>query len=187
MSELARGMKDCAEEFGIEIIGGDTISNIKLDLSITIISKSKHPLTRRGLKTGDMIAHTGNIGSSLRHLRYLMAGGNVHSKSRFVQPDLRGQFIQKGRPYLRCGMDISDGLFSDSQKLCSVNRLAIRWKKHLNKSHGCSGEEYEMLFAFDPQNSKKINKISKLTRTPIHIVGTAKRGKMINRCKAHHF
>jgi len=187
MAELARGMRDCAEEFGVEIIGGDTISNAKLDLSITIISKSRNPLTRRGLKVGDLIGYTGSIGSSLRHLRYLMAGGTVHTKSRFVRPDLRGQFIRKGRPFLRCGMDISDGLFSDSQKLCSTNRLGIRWKKHFDKNHGCSGEEYEMLFAFDSRHLKKLEKISKLTRTPIHIIGTAKRGKMINRCKSHHF
>ena len=187
MSELARGMKDCASKFGVEIIGGDTISNCKLDLSITIISKSKNPLTRKGLKTGDIIAHTGNIGSSLRHLRYLMAGGSVHTVSRFVRPCLRDQFIYKGRPYIRCGMDISDGIFSDLQKICSANRLSIRWEKHLNKNVGCSGEEYEMLFAFDPKNRKKLEKISKLTRTPIRIVGTAKRGKMINRCKTHHF
>lgn len=187
MGELARGMKDCAAEFGVEIIGGDTISNSKLDLSITIISKSTNPLTRQGLKIGDLIAHTGNIGSSLRHLRYLMSGGKVNSLSRFVRPRLRNVFIQKGRPYLRCGMDISDGIFSDLQKMCSANRLGIRWKKHVDKNLGCSGEEYEMLFAFDPKNRKKLEKISKLTRTPIQIVGTAKRGKMINRCKSHHF
>jgi thiamine-monophosphate kinase len=187
MSELARGMRECASEFGIEIIGGDTISNAKLDLSITIISKSTHPLTRRGMKAGDLVAYTGRIGGSLRHLRYLMAGGAVHSKSRFVRPELRGQFVKKGRHFLRCGMDISDGLFSDSQKLCAANRLGMRWNKRLDKNHGCSGEEYEMLFSFDPRNSKKLEKISKLTRTSIHIIGTAKRGKMIHRCKSHHF
>ncbi|MCX6062159.1 MAG: thiamine-phosphate kinase [Campylobacterales bacterium] len=187
MGELARGMRECASEFGVEIIGGDTISNVKLDLSITIVSKSIYPLTRRGLKVGDVLAHTGNIGSSLRHLRYLMAGGIVNTKSRFVRPHLRGQFIKKGRPYLRCGMDISDGLFSDSQKLCSANRLGIRWNKRPDKNSGCSGEEYEMLFAFDPRYTQKLKRISKLTRTPIHIIGTAKRGKMIHRCKSHHF
>jgi len=187
MGELARGMKECASEFGVEIIGGDTISNSKLDLSITIISKSTNPLTRRGLKVGDIFAHTGNIGSSLRHLRYLMAGGVVNTNSRFIRPHLRGPFIQKGRPFLRCGMDISDGLFSDLEKLCSANRLGVRWNKRPDKSHGCSGEEYEMLFAFNPRHTQKLKRISKLTRTPIQIIGTAKRGKMINRCKSHHF
>ncbi|MDP3464252.1 MAG: thiamine-phosphate kinase [Sulfuricurvum sp.] len=187
MGELSRGMRECADTFGVEIIGGDTISNVKLDLSVTIISKSKHPLMRRGLRAGDLIAHTGQIGESLRHLRYLMAGGKVNSQSRFVRPVLREKFIQKARPYLRCGMDISDGLYSDAGKLCSLNRLGIQWKSKLHKNRACSGEEYEMLIAFNPIHKQALMRISKLTRTPFSIIGTAKRGKAVNRCKAHHF
>lgn len=187
MDELARGMRECALEFGIEIIGGDTIANTKLDLSITIISKSKKPLLRKGLKYGDVIAYTGKIGESLRHLRYLMAGGKVHSKSRFVRPVLRSSFITKARPFLRCGMDLSDGLYSDISKLCTANRCTVHWKKSRSKQTACSGEEYEMLVAFSAHNTKALARMSKLTRTPLTIVGTARRGKFINRCKAHHF
>lgn len=184
---LARGMRECANNFGVEIIGGDTIGNTKIDLSITIVSKSTHPLTRKGMKTGDVVAFTGYLGHSLRHLRYLMSGGKVHTQSRFVAPTLRSDFIHKGRASLRCGMDISDGLFSDLHKLCSFNRLGIRWDKRYNKALGCSGEEYEMLIAFDSRYAKKIQKIAQLTKTPMTIIGTACRGKMVNRCKTHHF
>jgi thiamine-monophosphate kinase len=187
MSELVRGMRECAESFGVEIIGGDTISNVKLDLSITIVSQSNHPLLRKGLKAGDLIAHTGHIGESLRQLRYLMAGGKVHSKSRFVSPVLRQKFIQKARPYLHCGMDISDGLYSDSTKLCSANNLGLQWSRKLHKNVACSGEEYEMLFAFHPRHKHALMRISRCTRTPFTVVATAKRGKVSNRCKAHHF
>lgn len=187
MDELARGMRECASQFGIEIIGGDTISNSKLDLSITIISKSKNPLLRQGLKYGDMIAHTGKIGESLRHLRYLMAGGKVNTKSRFVRPLLRNAFIKKARPALRCGMDLSDGLYSDIGKLCSANRCTVTWEKRYSKHSACSGEEYEMLIAFKPSHAKAIKRIAKLTRTPLAIVARVRRGKFINRCKAHHF
>lgn len=187
MDDLARGLREAAAEYGVEIIGGDTISNIKLDISITIISKSTTPLLRRGLKKGDLIAHTGNLGQSLRHLRYLIAGGKVHSKSRFVHPILRQRFIECSRRHLRCGMDISDGLFSDMEKLCSINRLSVRWKKKFCHSLGCSGEEYEMLVAFSPKYKNAMEKISKVTRTPLQIVGTARIGRFINRCKKHHF
>ncbi|HEX5711619.1 MAG TPA: thiamine-phosphate kinase [Sulfuricurvum sp.] len=187
MSELSRGLRACASEFGVEIIGGDTISNVKLDISITIVSKSKTPLMRKGLKVGDMIAYTGKIGDSLRHLHYLMAGGSVNRQSRFVKPVLRQKFISKSRPALRCGMDLSDGLYSDLEKLCSANRLGVHWDKPMKKNMGCSGEEYEMLIAFEPRHKKKLERLSALTRTPLHIVGTAKRGRMFNRCKRHHF
>lgn len=187
MDELARGMRECASQFAVEIIGGDTIANTKLDLSITIVSKSKKPLLRKGLKYGDVIAYTGKIGESLRHLRYLMAGGKVNSKSRFVRPVLRDSFIYKARPLLRCGMDLSDGLYSDVGKLCSANRCTVNWKKSHSKRTACSGEEYEMLVAFSARNAKALERMSKLTRTPLTIVGTVRRGKFVNRCKAHHF
>jgi len=187
MAELARGMRECADAFGMEIIGGDTISNSKLDLSITIVSHSKNPLLRTGLKAGDLIAHTGHIGDSLRQLRYLMARGSVHSKSRFVSPVLRQKFIQKSRAYLRCGMDLSDGLYSDATKLCNANNLGLQWSRKLHKNVACSGEEYEMLFAFHPRHKHALKRISQRTRTPFTVVATAKRGKLSNRCKAHHF
>lgn len=187
MDELARGLRESAAAYGIEIIGGDTIANVKLDLSVTIISETRAPLLRKGLKVSDRIAYTGTIGESARHLRYLMAGGKIHTKSRFVAPMLRQSFVRHARSYLRCGMDISDGLFSDVEKLCGANRLGIRWKNKPCKRIGCSGEEYEMLFAYDRRRHKALKALSRRTRTPFTPVGTATRGKYVNRCKAHHF
>ncbi|MDD5052949.1 MAG: thiamine-phosphate kinase [Sulfuricurvum sp.] len=187
MDELALGLKAGAFEHGVEIIGGDTISNAKLDLSITIVSEATFPLLRKGLKTGDLIAYTGTIGESSKQLRYLLAGGKVHAKNRFVTPILRQKFITKSRRYLRCGMDISDGLFSDIEKLSNVNRIGIRFNKKIAKRIGCSGEEYEMLIAFSPRHIHALRRIAALTRTPINIIGKVQRGKFTNRCKRHHF
>ena len=188
MQELASGIKEAADAFGIEIIGGDTIGNVKLDLSVTIVSQSEGKvLTRAGLKEGDLIAYTGKIGDSGRQLRYLLSGGKIHTKSRFAAPTLRQSFVRKARPYLRCGMDISDGLYSDVDKLCRANRKGIAFRKNIRKKIGCSGEEYEMLIAFAPRHAKTLRRIAALTRTPLHTIGRAKRGTFTNRCKAHHF
>lgn len=187
MDELSRGLQAAASEYGIEIIGGDTISNTKLDLSITIISKASNPLFRRGLKKGDIIAYTGTIGRSARELRYLLSGGKVHTKSRFVAPKLRQSFVTQSRRYLRCGMDISDGLFSDIEKLSRANRMGVRFTQKMPKKIGCSGEEYEMLIAFSPSKLQTIRRIGERTRTTITPVARAVRGSYINRCKRHHF
>lgn len=187
MDELSRGIRTAAEEYGIEIIGGDTISNPNLDLSITIISRATDLLLRKGLKRGDLIAYTGKIGESAKQLRYLMAGGKVHTKSRFVAPQLRQKFVTQSRPFLRCGMDISDGLFSDIGKLCRVNRMGVRFIKKIPKKIGCSGEEYEMLIAFSPSRLQALRRIAALNRITITPVAYAIRGSYTNRCKAHHF
>lgn len=187
MDELSLGMQDAASQYGIEIIGGDTIGNTKLDLSITVVSYAINPLLRRGLKKGDMIAYTGEIGKSAKELNYLLSGGKVHSKSRFVTPRLRQAFVSQTRRYLRAGMDISDGLFSDIEKLCSANRMGIRLEKKIAKKTGCSGEEYEMLIAFSPRNLAAIRRIAAVSRTPVTVVGKVQRGRFTNRCKRHHF
>ena len=187
MDELSRGMQDAAAEYGIEIIGGDTIGNAKLDLSVTIVSHATEPLLRRGLKKGDMIAYTGTIGNSAKELNYLLSGGKVHSQSRFVAPRLRQSFIRQTRRYLRVGMDISDGLFSDIEKLCGANRMGIRFTNKIAKKIGCSGEEYEMLIAFSPRKLATIRRIAAVSRTPVTVVGKVQRGRFTNRCKRHHF
>jgi thiamine-monophosphate kinase len=187
MRELSSGIRAAALEYKVEIIGGDTISNSKLDLSVTIISHTTEPLWRSGLKRGDVIAYTGEIGKSAKELRYLMAGGSVHTKSRFVSPKLRQPFISQARRYLRCGMDISDGLFSDIGKLCTLNRMGVRFTKKIAKSIGCSGEEYEMLIAFSPRRLQTLRRVAARNRTTITPVAYAVRGSYTNRCKHHHF
>ncbi|MFZ2890247.1 thiamine-phosphate kinase [Sulfuricurvum sp.] len=187
MDELSRGIRTAASQYGIEIIGGDTISNVKLDLSVTIISESTHPLYRRGLKRGDIIAYTGKIGTSAKQLRYLLSGGKVHTKSRFIAPQLRQGFVSQARRYLRCGMDISDGLFSDVEKLSRANRLGVQWDKKIPKKIGCSGEEYEMLIAFPRRYLITLQRIAARNRTTITAVAHAVRGSYTNCCKRHHF
>ncbi len=187
MDELSRGIQVAAAEYGIEIIGGDTISNSKLDISVTVISETSNPLLRKGMKIGDIIAYTGVIGKSARDLRYLLSGGKVHTKSRFVAPKLRQSFVAHARKRLHCGMDISDGLFSDIGKLCEANRLGIRLMKKIPKKIACSGEEYEMLIAFSPRQLRAVQRIGARTRISVTPVARAVRGRYLNRCKRHHF
>jgi len=187
MQELACGFKDVADEFNIEIIGGDTISNTKLDITITIISKTKKPLMRNGAKMGDIVAYSGSLGKSQKDLKNLLNLGKINKKSKFVDIKLRDNFVYKTQNYLSSGMDISDGLFSDLDKLCKANKLGIKLNKKINKNIGCSGEEDEMLVTFNIKDKKKILRYSKQTRTPITIIGSISRNRYNNRCKAHHF
>lgn len=187
LRELHAGFEMAAEKFGIEIIGGDTVSNNKLDISITIISHSKKPLLRSGLRSGDLLAYTGKLGKSAQALRYLLSGGKIHARSKFVDFELRDAFVADATSVLSCGMDISDGLGSDLERLHSLNRIGFRIKKGLNKKVFCSGEEYEMLVGFSPRHRKKLIRLASKNRTPLTIFAKARRKSYKNRCKAHHF
>lgn len=187
MKDLAEGFKDVANKFGIEIIGGDTISNTKLDITVTIVSKVKKPLLRNTAKIGDMIAHTGKLGKSKKDLRNLLNGGKIHKHSKFVDIQLRDTFVSRAQRFLSSGMDISDGLFSDLNKLSQSSKIGYQFCEYITKSIGCSGEEYEMLVSFSPRDMKALKRRAVQSRTPLNIFGRAVRSKYINRCKSHHF
>lgn len=187
MRELASGFQDVAQEYGIQIIGGDTISNLKLDVTITIVSQTKKPLFRSGVRNGYLLAYTGELGKSCRDLKKLLNLGTIHKHSKFVNIKLRDKFITNSSRFLSSGMDISDGIFCDLDKLAKVNKIGFKFNSYMPKSVGCSGEEYEMLVAFDKRHKKTILRRAAQSRTPLNIFATALRGRYINRCKAHHF
>ena len=187
IKELSEGFLDAAQKYGIDIIGGDTIANTKLDISVTIISKTKKPLLRKGMKKGDLLAYTGKLGDSKKELHRLLRGGNLHSKSKFRNIILREKFISTCKRYLNTGLDISDGIFSDLGKLSNSNALGFNFFSKISKDIGCSGEEYEMLISFDARQKKALIRRATQTRTPLTIFAKATRKKYKNRCKAHHF
>ena len=187
MEALACGFKDVARDFSIDIIGGDTISNTKLDITITIISKTIKPLLRSSAKKGDLLAYTGTLGKSAKDLKKLLRGGSIHKKSKFIDIQLRDTFIQNSSRYLSSGMDISDGLFSDLSKLSNSSKLGYKFLYPIPKGIGCSGEEYEMLISFSPRHKKALLRQANRSRTPLSIFASASRAKYINRCKSHHF
>ncbi len=187
MEELAAGFQETAEEYGIDIIGGDTIANVKLDISVTIISTSTRPLRRDRIRPGMLLAYTGDLGRSLRDLKKLLAGGRVPSTSRFISPTLRYGFIKQAGDVLAGGMDISDGLGTELSRIARSNRLGFRFFHSLSKTTLCSGEEYEMLVAFHPKHLARIRNIAKKTKTPLTIFAETVRGNYRSNCKANHF
>ena len=72
IDELCAGVSETAREWGIRIIGGDTIGSDRIALSVSLIGKCKRPVFRSGARAGDLIAHTGELGSVGRDLAVLL-------------------------------------------------------------------------------------------------------------------
>jgi len=187
IDELTQSMQDTAKEYGCEIIGGDTIGGDKLHLSITIISKSDNPLLRTTVKEGDILAYTGVLGESKRDLDSLFKGEKIDSNSRFYEPFLRSEFIAQAREYLNAGMDISDGLFCDTNKLLDINEYGFELLKSIDDSIGLSGEEYEMLISFSSSNFEDVKRIAKKTGTSLTIFAKVLKNNKRFNCQSHHF
>lgn len=187
IDELTQSMENTAKEYGCEIIGGDTIGGDKLHLSITIVSQSDTPLLRTGLKEGDLLAYTGVLGGSKRDLDALYRGEKVANDSRFFDPVLRGEFVAKARPFLRTGMDISDGLYCDTNKMLDINKYGFSEFDKINDEIGFSGEEFEMLVSFAPEHYSEVMKIAEETNTPLTVYAKVAKNDTRYPCKSHHF
>ena len=72
IDELCAGVSETAREWGIRIIGGDTIGSDRIALSVSLIGKCKRPVFRSGARVGDLIAHTGELGGVGRDLAVLL-------------------------------------------------------------------------------------------------------------------
>jgi len=187
IDELTRSMQSTASEYGCEIIGGDTIGGDKLHLSITIISKSKSPLLRTTVEEGDLLAYTGVLGESKRDLDALFRGESIASNSRFYEPKLRAEFIAKARPFLHAGMDISDGLFCDTNKLLDINKYGFNILNTISDTIGLSGEEYEMLISFSESDLEAVKAVAKETNTSLTVFAKVAKNDERFRCDSHHF
>jgi thiamine-monophosphate kinase len=186
IKELAIGFNKAAKEFGYEIIGGDTIKNEKIAISMTFIGEVKKPISRKA-KLNEYVAFTGNLGSVSRDLKILLRGGKVSKNSKFIRPKLRDKFFYEASKYITSACDISDGLFKELERISKISNVGYEFFVNFPKSVGCSGEEYEILFTFPKKNLKKILNIAKKTKTDITIFARTKRGKFRSICKENHF
>jgi len=187
IAELTMALEETASEYGCEIIGGDTVGGDALHLSITLISRSDAPLLRRGVRSGDLLAYTGELGGSKRDLERLMRGESVPVDSRFYRPILRREFIRRARPLLRAGMDLSDGLYCDTNKLLAYNGLGVEALTKIPPEIGESGEEYEMLIAFDPAAKGELEALATEMEIPLNIFARAMEDGELYPCRSHHF
>ena len=187
LDELASGFTKVAKKFNLTIIGGDTISNDKLDISITIISKTKKPIYRTGTKKGDYLCYTGDLGSVKKDLNLLLGGQKITKKSKFIKPILQPKFFYEVSSYINSALDISDGLFFELERLSKANDIGFDFFDKIKKEVGCSGEEYEILFSCDPKHIKKVIKIAKKHHVPLNIFAKAVDGSYKCKCLGHHF
>ena len=186
IKKLAKGFKKAAVEYNYEIIGGDTIRDEKIDISVTHIGYTKKAIFRKA-KINELVAYTGDIGSVRKDLIRALRFNKINKNSKLIKPILRDKFFYKASKYITAACDISDGLFKELERISKISNVGYEFFKKIDKNRGCSGEEYEILFTFNPKYLKAIQNISKVTRTPITIFAKTKRGKFYSICKENHF
>jgi len=131
--ELYRGLAECAAEYGLAILGGDTVASpqaavVNVALYGETLDASGDVLRRDRARPGDRVAVTGPLGASAAYLR--CHDGAFHAAHVHPQPriDLGQQLLRAG---VRCAMDVSDGLLADLGKLCAASSVGARLKAGL--------------------------------------------------------
>lgn len=189
IDELKNGILDISKQYGVKIIGGDTVKSDILGISVSIISYAKKPIFRKKLKNGELLAFTGNLGGSLKGLKTLQRCAKNYKilgkNSRFRNIVLRDKFFYNSSKFINSAMDISDGLACDLPKFAKNKN--IKFIKKLKKYEFLSGEEYEVLFSFSKKNKFRIINEAKKARIKLTIFGETIDGKYKKRARNWHF
>ena len=146
VEELYAGMKLACQQYGVDIVGGDTSSSLTgLAISITAIGTApKGTVVRRnGAKETDLICVTGNLGAAYMGLQ-LLEREKIATEGKDIQPDFQGkEYIleRQLKPEARkevleklreenvrptAMIDISDGLSSELMHICKQSGVGCR-------------------------------------------------------------
>ncbi|HHS92935.1 MAG TPA: hypothetical protein ENK82_06270 [Campylobacterales bacterium] len=97
--------------------------------------------------------------------------------------------MKQARKYLNAGMDISDGLFCDTNKLLAIKEQNMFLFEEISHEVGSSGEEYELLVTFGPEHFAKLKDIAERTHTPLTVFAKVEKAGdgVLFECRNHHF
>lgn len=199
VEEIYRGAQSLAGRHGVAIIGGDTVRSPVLTLGITLLGEGlpDRTLLRCGAREGDILGVTGTLGGSAAGLAVLLGKVKVDAAaaSRAIEVHCRPQpRVMEGLALgalgcVRAMIDISDGLASEVGHLCRESRVGVNiWgdevpidddTRAISREMGKSpldlalygGEDYELLFAVNPDGWQKVKESMDKLGTRVTAIG----------------
>lgn len=163
LDKLILGIADCAKEYGVSIMGGDTSKSLRdLFLNVAIWGQmTKPPIYRSGAKNGDKIFVTGKLGGSIlgRHLK--------------VRPRVK-EMLWLADFGINSAIDISDGLAGDLKHIADKSHLFFEILEENIPIHGDAntlalqtgkpslyhalndGEDFEIVFTVNSIDSERL-------------------------------
>jgi thiamine-monophosphate kinase len=193
LEEFASGLLDLADEYGVELVGGDTTRGA-LTVSVQILGHvpQGRALRRDGAKAGDILVVSGTLGDAAAGLAWLKKSAANSSPAiralvrRFDFPAPRVRLGQAARGLASAAMDLSDGLVGDLPKLALASGLAahvdienlplsdaLRTTVEPRQARDwalAGGDDYELLLAISPGSLPVLLGLAdqlNLTLTPI--------------------
>ncbi|MBF0522697.1 MAG: thiamine-phosphate kinase [Candidatus Omnitrophica bacterium] len=156
--KIYQAMDKTAQQYGVSIVGGDTIKSSKLIINVAMVGEADEEkiVYRSGAKVGDRIFVTGRLGSSLKSGRHLT----------FVPRLKESQYLVKHfKPTAM--IDISDGLVGDLGHILKESRVGAvlsedaipRYPDASLKNALYDGEDFELIFTVPFKQAEKLKRI----------------------------
>ena len=157
---IGQGINNLAKDFGVTVVGGDTVKNNRIIINVALLGKVKKDevVYRNGARKNDLIFVTGPLGNSFRTRKH------IHFKP-LVED---AQFLVKNvKPSSM--MDVSDGLAGDLGHILRQSQIgAVLFEKKIPLAKDATlnqalhdGEDFELLFTVNPDQAEVFRKSKK--------------------------
>jgi len=194
LAEFSRGFFDCADSFGVSLIGGDTTRGpLTISVQIMGIVPQQQALTRSGAKPGDDIWVSGPLGTAALALAAmqghypLTADALAECSMALHQPQPRSALGLALRQIAHSAIDISDGLLADLGHILKASRLGadIRFadiplspitRQHIADNAVQSfvlggGDDYELCFTAPFAKREQIVRLGRQLGLSLGVIG----------------
>lgn len=206
IAAFASGLARDQAEFGVDLLGGDTVSTPgPLTLSLTAFGEAAPDriLSRSGARAGDEVYVSGIVGDGMLGLKalrgelpHVSAPDRAALAERYRLPLPRlalGLALSEGG-LATAALDVSDGLLADMGHICAASGLAAELcaaavplsaaaVRTLDASPGLrhgilsGGDDYELLFTAAPGRAGTIQSLARDLDLPLTSIGRMTAGQ----------
>lgn len=189
--ELWSGIEEACEAYSAALVGGDTNEAKELIVGVFALGSAERPVPRRGAKAGQLVGTTGRFGRTAAGLHAVMNGVTDERWSPLVKTFLRPVArVREGialSGHARSMIDSSDGLAASLRELMELNGvgfeidsppvddLAVEYAEAFGLDPYRlvfeGGEEYELVFTFDPDEEGEVRRRLAEVGCELHVIG----------------
>ncbi|TGB01503.1 thiamine-phosphate kinase [Halobacillus salinus] len=200
LDELYRGMNQLADEYQMDLIGGDTVSGQDLCVSVTVVGYVGQGLARyrSASKPGDLVFVTGSLGDSRAGLQCIFDEREETEDVRYLvnrhrRPSPRVTFAEMLRSCERIALnDVSDGIANEANEIAEASGVDVIIRQERIPCSGAiqalypdqylewglsGGEDFELLGTVSKEEWSCVEKAANESGLKVTVIGKVEERK----------